>query len=72
MATQMSEYPAKLSIDYPETPLNRTSTCFRIFAAIPIYIILAVLNGGSFQMVHQSASGASDSALGAPSGSQPC
>jgi Domain of unknown function (DUF4389) len=40
-------YPAQLSIDYPEQPLNRMTTFFRIFTAIPIGIILALLAGGA-------------------------
>jgi hypothetical protein len=43
---QPSEYPATLEIDYPERSLSRVSTFFRIFAAIPILIVLAALEGG--------------------------
>ena len=41
------EYPAKLSIDYPDRKLNRLTSFFRIFMAIPILIILALLVGMS-------------------------
>jgi len=41
-------YPARLEIDYPDRPLSRVSTFFRLFAAIPIVIVLAALQGGSF------------------------
>ena len=37
-----STYPVAFTVDYPERKLNRLSTFFRIFAAIPI-LILAVL-----------------------------
>jgi hypothetical protein len=38
-------YPLSFSVDYPDRDLNRVSTAFRIFAAIPILIVLAVLAG---------------------------
>lgn len=40
-------YPVTFSVDYPERDLNRVSTFFRIFAAIPIAILIALLPGGS-------------------------
>jgi len=40
-------YPVNFSVDYPERQLNRVSTFFRIFAAIPIAILIALLPGGS-------------------------
>ena len=54
-----SDYPARLQIDYPDRQLNRTSTFFRIFAAIPILILGALLSGesGSFQHRGGMASG---------------
>jgi len=39
-------YPVQLSIDYPDRPLNRLTTFFRIFTVIPILIVLAALEGG--------------------------
>lgn len=41
-------YPAGLSIDYPEA-LNRLTTFFRLFVAIPILIILALLSGPAYR-----------------------
>jgi hypothetical protein len=38
-------YPVTFSVDYPERELNRVSTFFRIFAVIPIGIVLALLPG---------------------------
>ncbi|MDP4220400.1 MAG: DUF4389 domain-containing protein [Bacteroidota bacterium] len=38
-------YPATLSIDYPDRPLNRMTTFFRPFIAIPIVIILVLVSG---------------------------
>jgi hypothetical protein len=43
---QSSAYPATLEIDYPERSLSRISTFFRIFAAIPILIVLVAVEGG--------------------------
>jgi hypothetical protein len=42
----MSEYPVQYAVDYPDRELNRLSTFFRLFAAIPIVIVLSVLSGG--------------------------
>ena len=41
------EYPATLTIDYPDRSLNRLTTFFRIFTVIPIAIILALVSGGN-------------------------
>ncbi len=49
MAAISQRYPARLAIDYPDRDLNRTSTFFRIFAAIPIVILLSLIGrSGSF------------------------
>ena len=37
------DYPAKLTIDYPDRLLNRLTSFFRIFTAIPIAIVLCLL-----------------------------
>ena len=39
----VSTYPVQLVVDFPARPLNRVSTAFRIFAAIPILIVLGLL-----------------------------
>ncbi len=41
-------YPVTLIIDYPDRPLNRLTTFFRIFTLIPIAIILTLVSGASF------------------------
>ena len=41
-------YPATLNVDYPERNLDRLSSFFRIFAIIPIAIILSLLTGESW------------------------
>jgi hypothetical protein len=37
------EYPVALSIDYPDHDLNRLTAAFRIFAAIPIAVVLGTI-----------------------------
>ena len=46
---QPTVYPVQFSIDYPDRPLNRLTTFFRIFVAIPILILLATVAGGTWQ-----------------------
>ncbi len=46
MAAQPSEFPATLDVEYPDRELNRVTTAFRLFAAIPILIILVLVGGG--------------------------
>ena len=43
------QYPAALSIDYPDRALNRLSSALRIFAFIPIAIVLGAIGGYSAQ-----------------------
>jgi hypothetical protein len=40
-----SSYPVQFDVEYPERELNRLTTAFRIFMAIPIAIVLAALGG---------------------------
>jgi hypothetical protein len=42
-----SGYPAKLDVDYPDRPLNRLTTFFRLFTIIPIGIVLATVSGAT-------------------------
>ena len=42
-------YPVQFSVDYPERPLNRLTTFFRIFVAVPIVIVLSAVSGGTWQ-----------------------
>jgi len=39
----VSSYPVQFDVDYPARPLNRLTTAFRIFVAVPILIVLGVL-----------------------------
>ena len=42
-----SPYAVRFDVDYPDRTLNRLTTAFRIFVAIPILIVLATVSGGS-------------------------
>ena len=43
---QQEAYPVGLTVDYPDRPLDRLTTAFRIFVAIPIMIVLGAVSGG--------------------------
>jgi hypothetical protein len=43
----LTTYPVNLQVEYPDRPLNRLTTAFRIFTVIPIAIVLGLLAGGS-------------------------
>lgn len=40
-------YAVRFAVDYPDRDLNRLTTAFRIFVAIPILIVAAAVAGGS-------------------------
>ncbi|HEY7258107.1 MAG TPA: DUF4389 domain-containing protein [Gaiellales bacterium] len=44
----MDSYPVTFSVDYPDRPLNRTTSAFRIFTVIPIMIIVATIGSAVF------------------------
>jgi hypothetical protein len=41
-------YPVQFAVVYPDRALNRVSTGFRIFAVIPIAIVLATVSGSTY------------------------
>jgi hypothetical protein len=47
-ATPGQSYPVQFSVEYPDRDLNRLTTAFRIFTAIPIFIVAATLSGGGW------------------------
>ncbi len=53
-AATTAEYPVTYSVDYPDRDLNRVTTFFRIFVAIPILIVLATVNGGTWQWSYEN------------------
>ena len=48
MAIQQAAYPVQFSVDYPDRSLNRLTTAFRIFVAIPILIVLGSVSGSTW------------------------
>jgi hypothetical protein len=51
---QPSGYPVTLSVDYPDRQLNRLTTFFRLFTAIPILILLGTVAGGTWDWGSES------------------
>jgi hypothetical protein len=39
------DHPVRFSVDYPDRPLDRLTTAFRIFTVIPIAIVVASIGG---------------------------
>jgi len=44
--TAAAPYPVHYSVDYPDRPLNRLTTFFRLIVVIPIAIVLSLVEGG--------------------------
>ena len=42
-------YPVQFSVDYPDRPLDRLTTLFRIFVVIPIAILLGTVSAASWE-----------------------
>ena len=51
--TGQNPYPVQFSVDYPDRPLNRLTTFFRIFAVIPIAIVLGAVSGATWQWIER-------------------
>jgi len=47
--TQADLYPVRFSVQYPDRPLNRLTTFFRIIVAIPILILLGAVAGARWE-----------------------
>src|SRR5207302_6420421 len=46
--------PVNLSVEYPDRPLDRLTTAFRIFVAIPIMIVLGAVSGTTWSFYSSS------------------
>ena len=44
-----AQYPVQFAVEYPDRPLNRLTSFFRIFVIIPIAIVLGTVSGGTWQ-----------------------
>ena len=51
----VTTYPVHFDVDFPDRPLDRLTTAFRILVAIPILVVMAVLPGESFHAGGQTA-----------------
>lgn len=47
VAGDIPDHPVRFDIDYPDRPLDRLSTFFRLLFAIPILIVIGLLGGSS-------------------------
>jgi len=50
-------YPVQFSVDYPDRTLDRLTTAFRIFVAIPILVVLGVVSAGRASVIAAGAGG---------------
>jgi len=57
-------YPVEFSVDYPDRPLDRLTTAFRLIVAIPILIVLAVVSGGAWSASNNGGGGRTAAAGG--------
>jgi Domain of unknown function (DUF4389) len=55
---QQESYPVRFSVDYPDRALDRVTTAFRIFVAVPMFIVLGAVSGGTWQWSHGRGSSA--------------
>jgi hypothetical protein len=54
MEAGAAPYPVQFSVEYPDRELNRLTTAFRIFTAIPILVVIATLGREGASYGHQS------------------
>jgi hypothetical protein len=47
-------YPVRFSVDRPDRELNRLTSFFRLFTAIPILIVLGSVSGGTWQWSYEN------------------
>jgi hypothetical protein len=64
MQQEHTNQPIRFSVDYPERDLNRLTTFFRLFAAIPILIVLGSIGGGAWQWSYEQGTAAAVGAGG--------
>jgi hypothetical protein len=51
---EQTAYPVQFSIDYPDRALDRLTTAFRIFVAIPILVVLSSVSGGTWEWGYEN------------------
>lgn len=45
----VGSYPVQFDVDFPARPLDRFTTVFRLFAAIPILLLIGILTGATLR-----------------------
>ena len=50
-------YPVRFSVDYPDRPLDRLTTFFRLIVAIPILVVLSQVAGSTWRFSSGSGTG---------------
>ena len=61
---QEASYPVRFSVDYPDRELDRVTTFFRLFTAIPIVIVLGSVSGETWQWSYDQGTAVAASAGG--------
>ncbi len=46
---EQAAYPVQFSVDYPDRPLNRLTTFFRLVVAVPVLIVLGIVSGETWE-----------------------
>jgi hypothetical protein len=64
MLREGTTYPIRFSVDYPDRKLNRLTTFFRLFTAIPVFLVLCSVSGGTWQWSYEQGSAAAAGAGG--------
>jgi small-conductance mechanosensitive channel len=57
-------YPVRFAVEYPDRPLNRLTTFFRVFVAIPILIVLGTVSGESWEWSSNNGTSAGSASAG--------
>jgi hypothetical protein len=57
-------YPVQFSVDYPDRPLNRLTTFFRLIVTIPILVVISSVGGGTYQSSRNGGSSVAFAAAG--------
>ena len=60
----MNDHPARFAVDYPDHPLSRLSSAFRIFTVIPIAIVLSSIGGYASSGHYEASSNTSTIVIG--------
>ena len=45
-----AQYPVQFAVEYPDRPLSRLTSFFRIFVIIPILIVLGTVSAATWEL----------------------